>query len=70
MDKLDIQKLLDYIDLQIGRVDDEIYDATRNCDYGRGHALRELEAWRNDLYSEYDFYNRVLELIIKSEVIK
>ena len=67
MTKQEIQKVLDYITLQIGRAQEDMYECDRGYDYGRGHAKFALQEWLRDLQSEYTLYAKALELSIRGE---
>lgn len=64
MNTLEIQKVLDYICLQIDQIREAIYDYEEKTGGGRN---LELERVRRDYEDEYLLYSKMLELSIRNE---
>jgi hypothetical protein len=64
MNTLEIQKTIDYIYLQIERINNDIYDYEESTGGGRN---LELERVRREYYEELSLYLKLLELSIANE---
>ncbi len=64
MNTLEIQKTIDYIHLQIERINNDIYDYEESTGGGRN---LELERVRREYHTELSLYLKLLELSIANE---